>query len=70
MCLLVQVDDALMSKEEMAAAAKENDKKLKNLEAELAQLQEDLSTSERQRKAVEGERDELQEEINNSSSSK
>lgn len=59
-----------MSREEMAAAAKENEKKAKNLEAELLQLQEDLATSERTRKQVESERDELQDEINNSGASK
>ena len=43
---------------------------VKHLEAELLQLQEDLGSSERGRKNVENERDELQEEINNSSTSK
>lgn len=59
-----------MSREDMAAAAKENEKKAKNLETELLQLQEDLATSERTRKQVENERDELQDEINNSGASK
>lgn len=49
----------------MAAAAKENERKLKNLEADLLQLTEDLASVERQRRAAEAERDELQEEINN-----
>ncbi len=59
-----------MSKDEMANHMKENDKKLKNLEADLMQLQEDLASSERARKQLEGERDELQDEINNSANSK
>ncbi len=59
-----------MAREEMSASAKENEKKAKNLEAELAQLHEDLAASERARKNVESERDEFQDEINNSSTSK
>ena len=65
-----EVEDANMSREEIAASAKENEKKVKNLEAELMQLQEDLAISERARKAVESERDELQDEVGNSSTSK
>lgn len=50
----------------MAAIAKETERKVKNLEAELLQLTEDLAASERQKRAAESERDELQEEINSS----
>ena len=66
----LQVEEAQLSREEMAQLSKENEKKVKNLEAELAQLQEDLAASERGRKNVESERDELQDEINNSSTNK
>lgn len=51
----------------MAATVKETDRRLKSLEAELLQLQEDLASSERSRRTAETERDELQEEINSNS---
>ena len=40
---------------------------VKGLEADMIQLQEDLSAAERGRRTAETERDDLQEEINNSS---
>lgn len=43
---------------------------VKNLEAELMRLQEDLSLAERQRRNAEAERDELADEIGSSASSK
>ena len=63
------MDDATLAKEDMAAQMREKDKKVKNLEADLLQLQEDLASSERSRKIIEAERDELQDEIGNNSSS-
>jgi myosin protein heavy chain len=53
-----------VGREELQASAKEAERKLKTLEAELLQLGEDLSASERQRRAAETERDELLEEMN------
>lgn len=52
----------------MATIAKETERKVKNLEADLLQLTEDLASAERQKRAAEAERDELQEEINNNNS--
>ena len=43
---------------------KDLEKKVKNLEADMIQLQEDLSAAERARRTAEAERDDLQEEIN------
>ena len=43
---------------------------MKNLEADLAHMQEDLAASERARKAVEAERDELAEEVSSGASNK
>ncbi|XP_074647185.1 uncharacterized protein LOC141903116 [Tubulanus polymorphus] len=63
-------EEALSSRDAMAQVAKDAEKKLKGMEAENFQLQEDLANSERARRAVESERDELQEEINSSNSSK
>lgn len=63
-----EVEESRLSRDDLAAQAKEAEKKQKLLEAELIQLQEDLASSERQRKTAESERDELHEEINNNTS--
>lgn len=60
-------EEARASRDELAAAAKETERKLKSLEAELVQMSEDLASAERARRAAESERDELQEEINSNS---
>ena len=49
---------------------KENEKKLKNLEGDFMQMQEDLSAAERARRSIETERDELLEELNNNTAAK
>ena len=54
-----------MSKSEAIQQYKELEKKVKTCEADLIQMQEDLSSAERARRAAEAERDDLQEEINN-----
>ena len=63
-----QAEEARLGREDMAAQCKEAEKKNKTLEAELIQLQEDLSSAERLRKNAEQERDELHEEIANNAS--
>ena len=65
-----EAEDALMSREEMANLAKEAERKFKSIEAELLQTQEDLASSERQRKTAEGERDELAEELSSGGTAK
>ncbi|KAK7484698.1 hypothetical protein BaRGS_00024106 [Batillaria attramentaria] len=65
-----EVDEARIAREEMAAAAKDNEKKIKNLEAELLRMQEELAAAERGRRNAEAERDELADEIGSSASSK
>lgn len=60
-------EEARAARDEIALQAKETEKRLKSLEAENIQLQEDLNSSERARRAAESERDDLQEEINNNS---
>ena len=65
-----EAEDALMSREEMANLAKEAERKFKSVEAELLQLQEDLSSSERARKVAESDRDELAEELSSGGSMK
>ena len=59
-------EEARAARDELATVAKEAERKLKSLEAEMLQMTEDLASAERGRRAAEAERDELQEEINNS----
>ena len=47
----------------MASRVKELERKLRNLEGDISQTQEDAAASERARRAAENERDELQEEV-------
>jgi myosin protein heavy chain len=65
-----ELEEARASRDEIFAQSKENEKKLKGLEAEILQLQEDLAASERARRHAEQERDELADEISNSTSGK
>ena len=64
------LDDARQSRDDLANQVKDNEKKLKILEADFVQMQEDLSSAERARRAIETERDELLEELNNGASGK
>ncbi|KAG4076752.1 hypothetical protein HA402_002039 [Bradysia odoriphaga] len=65
---LRDAEDARAAKEELAAASKEAERKVKALEAEVMQLNEDLLSSDRVRRAAEVERDELLDEVQNLSS--
>lgn len=58
-----EVDAANAAKDEMTNASKDREKKYKQQEAEILQLQEDLAASERARKALQSERDDLQDEL-------
>merc|ERR1712141_242282 len=53
-----------MGKSEAIQQYKELENKVKTCESDLIQMQEDLSSAERARRAAEAERDDLQEEIN------
>ena len=59
-----------IARDEAVSAAKEVDKKYKASEAELLQLQADLASSERARKAAQSEKDDLLEELNSGSSTR
>jgi len=61
-------EEAHSSKNDVLQQSKELEKKIKLLEAELVQIQEDLSAAERARRTAETERDELQEELSSSGS--
>merc|ERR1712222_226226 len=56
------------TKNEVLQQSKDLEKKIKVLEADLAQMQEDLSAAERQRRTAEAERDELAEELSSTGS--
>merc|ERR1711981_850736 len=58
-------EEAHTGKAEVLQQYKDLEKKVKNLEADMMQLQEDLSAAERARRTAEAERDDLQEEMNN-----
>jgi len=64
------IDSLTIARDEAVNAAKDADKKYKTSEADLRQLQDDLASSERARKAAQSERDELLEELNSGSSAK
>ena len=51
-----------MARDDALQTAKDHEKRAKNMESDCSQLNEDLASSERSRKAVEVERDELQDE--------
>jgi myosin heavy chain 9/10/11/14 len=65
-----EVESSNLARDEALSAAREKDKRVKSLEAELLQLQEDLASSERSRKALQVERDELHDELASGGSSK
>lgn len=60
-----ETEEARAARDELAGSAKEIERKVKGLEADVLQLTEDLTSSERARRVAETERDELQEELNN-----
>lgn len=62
-----EIDRALQGRDDATNAAREAERKLKNQEAELLQLREDLAIAERARKQLQNERDELQDELNSNS---
>lgn len=60
-----EAEEARAARDEFATSAKESERKIKSLEADLLQVGEELAASERARRTAENERDELQEEISN-----
>ena len=66
----IQRDDeeAHAIKNEVLQQSKDLEKKIKSLEADLVQIQEDLSAAERARRTAESERDELAEELSTNGS--
>uniref|UniRef100_A0A7N6BB07 Myosin motor domain-containing protein n=1 Tax=Anabas testudineus TaxID=64144 RepID=A0A7N6BB07_ANATE len=68
--LLRELDETKLGRDEVITQSKDSDKKIQTLEAEVLQLTEELSVSERQRRQAQQERDEMADEMVNSSSGK
>ncbi|KAM6967855.1 LOW QUALITY PROTEIN: uncharacterized protein myh14 [Aplochiton taeniatus] len=68
--ILRELDETKLAREEVAAQSKDTEKRLQTLEAELVQLTEELSVSEKLRRQAQLERDEMADEMVNSSSGK
>ncbi|KAM8734736.1 uncharacterized protein myh14 isoform 2-T2 [Acanthopagrus schlegelii] len=68
--ILRELDETKLSREEVIAQSKDSEKKIQTLEADVLQLTEELSMSERQRRQAQQERDEMADEMVNSSSGK
>ena len=67
---LLDAEVIAVARDEAVSASKEAERKYKTSEAELLQLQADLSSSERARKAAQSERDDLLEELNSGSTTR
>ncbi|XP_045562862.1 myosin-9 isoform X1 [Salmo salar] len=59
-----ELEDLRLSRDEALNMAKENEKKVKTMEADTIHLQEELASAERVKKQAQTERDELQDELN------
>nr|XP_057941321.1 myosin-10 isoform X2 [Doryrhamphus excisus] len=68
--VLRELDETKLSRDEVISQSKDNDKKIQTLEAEVLQLTEELSVSDRQRRQAQQERDEMADEMVNNSSGK
>ncbi|XP_062394116.1 LOW QUALITY PROTEIN: myosin-10 [Sardina pilchardus] len=68
--ILRELDETKLSRDEVIAQSKDSDKRLQTLEAELAQLTEELAISERVKRQAQQERDEMADELLNGSTEK
>ncbi|XP_070691363.1 myosin-10 isoform X2 [Pempheris klunzingeri] len=68
--ILRELDETKLARDEVITQSKDSEKKIQTLEAEVLQLTEELSVSERQRRQAQQERDEVADEMVNSSSGK
>ena len=59
----LSVSEAQRARDDLAARLKEFEKKVKTIEGDLAQAQEEVTNAERARRAAESDRDELQDEL-------
>ncbi|XP_034030544.1 myosin-10 isoform X2 [Thalassophryne amazonica] len=68
--VLRELDEHKLSRDDLLAQTKDSEKKIQNLEAEVLQLTEELSVSERQRRQAQQERDMMADNMFNSTSGK
>ncbi|XP_029360385.1 myosin-10 [Echeneis naucrates] len=68
--VLRELDETKLTRDEVIAQSKDSEKKIQTLEAEVLQLTEELSISDRQKRQAQQERDEMADEMVNSSSGK
>ncbi|XP_067093444.1 myosin heavy chain, embryonic smooth muscle isoform-like [Osmerus mordax] len=68
--LVRELDETKLGRDEIIAQSKDSEKRLQTLEAELLQLTEEMSVSERLRRQAQQERDEMADEIVNNSAGK
>ncbi|TMS10680.1 Myosin-9 [Larimichthys crocea] len=61
--ILRELDETKLTRDEVIAQSKDNDKKIQTLEAEVLQFTEELAVSERQRRQAQQERDEVADEM-------
>ena len=60
--------EAQRSRDDLASRLKELERKVKTIEGDLSQAQEEVANAERARRSAEGERDELQDELTSANS--
>ncbi|XP_035019379.2 myosin-10 isoform X5 [Hippoglossus stenolepis] len=68
--VLRELEETKLTREEVVSQFKDSEKKIQTLEAEVLQLSEELSVSDRQKRQAQQERDEVADEMVNSSSGK
>lgn len=56
------------ARDDLASRLKDLERKVKTIEGDLSQAQEEVSNAERARRSAEGERDELQDELSSANS--
>ena len=64
----MNASEAQRSRDDLTSRLKELERKVKTIEGDLSQAQEEVSNAERARRAAEGERDELQDELTSANS--
>lgn len=64
----MNANETQRARDELAARMKELERKVKTIEGDLSQAQEEVANAERARRAAEGERDELQDELTSANS--
>ena len=64
----LNLEESHRSRDDIAARLKEVEKKVKTIEGDLSQAQEEVANADRARRTAENDRDELQDELTTASS--